>query len=237
MEVTFNNNYPRDKRKLMYLNSKYVSVQRGYVPDKNEPVKYAVRKPMPIEVKKPVTNNNVRVFSGIKKVFTPLADKVVNAVKTYAKNIEHTYEHKIIFSILEKKFFGKNSINCVTHDSDKLALYTLGFPKKFVSKFHRSHSEHHAQSGKKLNLSSVFVDNVASSPALKPEKSFPLRQYYGISLELRNIKGLGDMLKKHNFGEDVDFEAVKRLKATKYSGFKGVVRAITKTLSIIAKNI
>ena len=74
------------------------------------------------------------------------SEKIKNYAKNYVKNIEHTYDHKLVFAIVEKELFGKNSIYSLTHDADKLILYTLGFPKSFVSKWHREHSVHHTAS-------------------------------------------------------------------------------------------
>ena len=104
------------------------------------------------------------------------SEKIKNYAKNYVKNIEHTYDHKLVFAIVEKELFGKNSIDSLTHDADKLILYTLGFPKSFVSKWHREHSVHHTESGKTANLRSMICDNIATSPEFKPEKKKSLRE-------------------------------------------------------------
>ena len=80
-----------------------------------------------------------------------------------------------VFALIEKELYGKRSIDSYTHDADKMILYLLGFPKSFVSKFHREHSVHHVESGKKPNLRSMLCDNIASSPEFKPEKKNSLR--------------------------------------------------------------
>ena len=100
---------------------------------------------------------------------------IKNYAKSYVKNIKHTYDHKIVFALIEKELYGYNSIDAITHDADKMIMYLLGFPKSFVSDFHRKHSMHHPESAKKMNLRSMLCDNIASSPEFKPEKQLSLR--------------------------------------------------------------
>lgn len=152
--------------------------------------------------------------------------KLKNYGKSYIENVKHTYEHKIIFALVEKEVFGKNSIDSITHDLDKLILYILGLPKSFVSKFHRLHSEHHAESGKKMNLRSIICDNIASSPEFKPEKTKSLREHYNSCEALQNIKGLKELLEKFHYGEDLDFQKINNEKNTKYHGTKGILKSI-----------
>ena len=162
-----------------------------------------------IFVRRPVANKSATGLLG--SIFNAQA-KVQTFVKNYKKNIEHTYDHKIVFAIVEKELFGRNSIDSVTHDLDKLVLYTLGFPKSFVSKFHRKISVHHVESGKKNNLRSMLCDNIASSPEFKPEKKKSLREYFKSSKELQNVSGFKDLLEKYNYGENLDFDAIKAKK-------------------------
>ena len=100
----------------------------------------------------------------------------------------------------------------MTHDLDKLILYTLGFPKSFVSKFHRQISVHHTESGKGMNLRSMLCDNIASSPEFKPEKKKSLREYFNTSEELQKVAGFRELLEKYNYGENLDFDAIKAKK-------------------------
>ena len=100
-------------------------------------------------VRRPVATKSATGLLGLVK---RCKDSVVNYAKNYVKNIQHTYDHKVVFAIVEKEVFGKNSIDSITHDLDKLVLYMLGCPKSLVSKIHRNISEHHATSGKKMNL-------------------------------------------------------------------------------------
>lgn len=174
-----------------------------------------------ILVRRPVATKSATGLLGLAK---KCKDAVGNYVKNYKKNIEHTYDHKIVFALVEKELFGKNSIDSITHDLDKLVLYTLGFPKSFVSKFHRKISVHHATSGKEMNLRSMLCDNIASSPEFKPEKKKSLRDHYATSEELQGVKGFKEILEKYNYGENLDFDtikAVKNLTINTQSGYAG----------------
>lgn len=152
--------------------------------------------------------------------------KLKSYCASYVQNIKHTYEHKIIFALVEKEVFGKNSIDSITHDLDKLILYLIGFPKSFVSKFHRLHSEHHTESGKQMNLRSMICDNIASSPEFKPEKKKSLREHYCSCKALQNVEGLGELLEKFHYGEDLDLQKINLEKNTKYHGTKGIFKTI-----------
>ena len=139
--------------------------------------------------------------------------KIVDRIKNYYNNIKHTFDHKIVFALIEKELFGKISKDSITHDLDKLVMYALGFSHSFVSKFHRKISEHHTESGKKNNIKSMLCDNIASSPIFKPEKKKSVRDFYNSSIELQNVPGFGDILEKYNYGEDIDFKKIMTKKA------------------------
>lgn len=186
-----------------------------------------------IYVKRPDATASASGLSSIRQKFLKVTNSVINYGKSYKKNIQHTYEHKVVFALIEKELYGKRSIDSYTHDADKMILYLLGFPKSFVSKFHREHSVHHVESGKKPNLRSMLCDNIASSPEFKPEKKNSLRKYYSISKELQSVKGFGEMLEKYNFGEDIDFAKIKRIKAAKFEGLKGLARVAVKSLVLL----
>ena len=158
-----------------------------------------------------------KVFSGIK-----------NYAKNYVKNIKHTYEHKLVFALIEKELYGKNSIDAITHDADKMVMYLLGFPKSFVSDFHRKHSQHHPESGKEMNLKSMLCDNIASSPEFKPEKKLSLREHYSSNKMLQSVKGLGEILNRYNFGENLDFAKIN--KKSKVTNIKGISLAACRLL-------
>ena len=158
----------------------------------------------------------------------PLINKIKNYAHNYVKNIKHTYEHKIIFSLIEKELLGYNTIDSLTHDADKMILYILGFPKSFVSDFHRKHSAHHPESGKKMNLRSMLCDNIASSPEFKPEKKYSLREHYKNSKLLQSVDGFKNILEKYNYGENINFNKIKSIKDANYTGVKGVILAARK---------
>lgn len=180
-------------------------------------------------VKRPDAVESASGLSRMRKVI----NAVVNYGKSYKKNIKHTYDHKIVFALIEKELYGRHSIDSYTHDADKMILYLLGFPKSFVSKFHREHSVHHVESGKKMNLRSMLCDNIASSPEFKPEKKNSLRAYYAKSKELQSVQGFGEILEKYNFGENLDFDKIKQLKAVKFEGMKGLARVALKAILLM----
>lgn len=157
--------------------------------------------------KRPLVTKNT---SGLLNFIIKAKNALIDYVEGYCKNIKHTTEHKNIYSLVEKELYGKTSINSITHDLDKLILYTLGFPKSVVSNFHRKHSSHHIESGKKLNVKSMVCDLVASSPEFKPEKKSSVRDYYNSSSELQKIPLLKEYLEKYNYGENLDFNKIKQ---------------------------
>ncbi len=172
-----------------------------------------------IFVKRPdATKSASGLLSFKEKVIKP----IVKFAKEYRENIRHTYDHKVVYALVEKELFGRNTINSVTHDADKMIMYMLGFPKKVVGKIHRAHSEHHIESGKHMNLKSMLCDMVASSPDYKPEKKYSLREFFNRSEELQNLKGFKELLEKYNFGENIDSKKIKMIKNLKYSGAKGL---------------
>lgn len=173
---------------------------------------------MDIFVRRPDANKSASGLQGFKEKFIK---PVVKFVKEYKENIRHTYDHKIVYALVEKELFGRNTINSITHDADKMIMYMLGFPKSVVGKIHRGYSEHHIESGKHLNLKSMLCDMVASSPEYKPEKKYSLREFFNRSKELQSLKGFKDLLEKYNFGENIDSKKIKLMKHAKYSGAKG----------------
>ena len=187
-------------------------------------------------VRRPVATKSATGLRGLGRKASKMLVPLRRYMEQYRYNIRHTYDHKIYFSIVEKELFGKNSIDSITHDLDKLILYSLGFPKSFVSKFHRKHSEHHCESGKKLNLNSMAVDNIISSPEYKPEKKLSLRDYYSASEELQSVKGFGDILEKYNYGENIDFKKVKQERAKKGHSAIGFVADLVKVVPLVITN-
>ncbi|MBR6127117.1 hypothetical protein IKQ21_05475 [bacterium] len=188
-------------------------------------------------VRRPVAMKSATGLHGLGKKLHKAFAPVRRFTEQYKHNIKHTYDHKIIFAMVEKELFGTNSIDSITHDLDKLILYSLGFSKSFVSKFHRKHSEHHCESGKRPNLRSMICDNVASSPEFKPEKKLSLRDYYQSSEDLQSVEGLGDILEKYNYGENIDFSKIKRAKSTKQHNALRFVADIAKVIPLVLASL
>jgi hypothetical protein len=161
---------------------------------------------------------------------------VINYVKNYRKNIKHTFDHKIVFALIERKLFGRNSIDSITHDLDKLVLYLMGFPKPLVTQIHRNISVHHTESGKKNNLRSMLCDNIASSPEFKPEKTKSLREYYNTCKELQKVEGLSQLLEKYNYGENLDFNEIKAEKEMRFNSYHGFAAVALNLLAFIYSN-
>lgn len=172
-----------------------------------------------ILVRRPVANKNATGLLSFAKNCKISLDKYI---ANYRKNLIHTIDHKIIFALIEKEIFGSNSIDSLTHDLDKLILYSLGFPKSFVSNFHRKISVHHTESGKNMNLRSMLCDNIASSPEFKPEKKKSLREYYASNKELQKVNGFKTLLDKYNYGENLDFNNIKKMKDAKFNNYNGI---------------
>ncbi|MBD5402426.1 hypothetical protein HDR58_06455 [bacterium] len=179
-----------------------------------------------IFVKRPDACEKASGLSGIRR----LTNNIRNYIRSYKQNVKHTYDHKLVFALVEKELFGKTSIDSLTHDADKMILYLLGFPKSFVSKYHRTNSVHHTESGKNMNLRSMLCDNIASSPEFKPEKKKSLREHFSTSKELQSVVGFKELLEKYNFGENLDFEKIKAMKAQRYDGFKGIGKVALRIL-------
>lgn len=228
MEVrcNLNNFYTKSKQPQMY------GVFRSSVPKLNT----GANKIKDVFVKRPDATKSASGLSGLKNKLVNGILSIINYGKSYKKNIQHTYDHKIIFALIEKELYGHHTIDSYTHDADKMFLYLLGFPKSFVSKFHREHSAHHVESGKKINLSSMLCDNIASSPEFKPEKKNSLREYYAKSKELQSVSGFEELLEKYHFGENLDFDKIKEMKTSKFKGLDGLVRVAGKALLLLFVN-
>lgn len=187
--------------------------------------KRVIEKSVDVFVKRPA---DAECAAGLLSSKPGFINKIKNYARNYVQNIKHTYNHKIVFALVEKELFGKNTIDSLTHDADKMILYMLGFPKSFVSKFHRNHSAHHPQSGKRMNLRSMLCDNIASSPEFKPEKKRSLREHYETSEELQKVNGFRSILEKYNYGEDLNFAKINLEKDTRYAGITGFVIGASK---------
>ena len=187
-----------------YFNNAHLSKPRELNFQGSVPLK-EISKKANVLIQRPVACENTTGLLSFKQVFAPIQ----NYFKSYKENLSHTYQHKIIFAKIEKELYGHNSIDSITHDLDKLVLYILGLPHSLVSACHKKISEHHIESGKKLNLRSLIVDNIASSPQFKPEKTKSLREHFYSSKELQSVIGLKETLEAFNFGEKLDFDKIK----------------------------
>ncbi len=210
-----------------YYNLYQLTPKTTDLPFHEGPINFANRvgEKRDVFIKRPVAIECAAGLSGLNKTKKSFLSKIKTYAHNYVKNISHTYDHKIIYALIEKELFGKISIDSITHDADKLILYTLGFPKSFVSKFHRKHSSHHPESGKKMNLKSMLCDNIASSPEFKPEKKLSLREHFKTCQQLQNVSGLKEILEKHNFGENIDFNKIKNLKNNRFQNLDNTLKA------------
>ena len=195
--------FPRHKEKIPF---------RGMV---NE----SVCRTADIIVKRPIATECAIGLSSKSKISSIIA-KIQNYFQNYKKNLQHTIEHKIFFAMVEKSLYGNISINSITHDLDKLIMYFFGMPRSFVSKFHREHSEHHPQSGKKMNFRTMLCDMKASE--FKPDKSKALREYFNTCPELQRISGLQQYLEKYNYGENLSLESIKAKKERNSTSIKAL---------------
>ena len=189
-----------------------------------------------IFVTRPNADKSAFGLSSSRGFFARCKDAVVQYCKNYTKNIQHTYDHKIVFALIERELYGTNSIDSITHDLDKLVLYAIGLPKSVVTKLHRNISVHHTESGKENNLRSMLCDNIASSPEFKPEKKKSLREHYNTCKELQKVEGFAELLEKYNYGENIDFNAIKTEKNLKLNSYHGVVALLLNLVAVVYSN-
>ena len=62
--------------------------------------------------------------------------KIRNYWNQYTYNIKRTHRHKVAYAVDEYKQFGYNTVDCITHDTDKMVMYLLGVPHDIVVKIH-----------------------------------------------------------------------------------------------------
>ena len=184
-------------------------------------------------VRRPVASKSA---TGLLGLISKCKNSVVEYAKNYKKNLEHTFDHKIVFALIERELYGTNSIDSITHDLDKLVLYAIGLPKSVVTKLHRNISVHHTESGKENNLRSMLCDNIASSPEFKPEKKKSLREHYNTCKELQKVEGFAELLEKYNYGENIDFNAIKTEKNLKLNSYHGVVALLLNLVAVVYSN-
>lgn len=125
--------------------------------------------------------------------------KITNWWNTYTYNIKRTHRHKVAYAIDEYQQYGYNTVDSITHDTDKIVAYAFGLPHKLVRRFHRKISEHHTENNTKKNLKSMFLDIHCSQD--KTDKQLPFRDYFYSSEDLQRVKGFKQYVEERNFGE------------------------------------
>ena len=73
-------------------------------------------------VKRPADAKCAAGLLSIKPKTQTILTRIKNYSKNYVKNVKHTYEHKVVFALVERELFGKNTIDSITHDADKMIL-------------------------------------------------------------------------------------------------------------------
>lgn len=82
----------------------------------------------------------------------------------------YTFRHKIAFLKVEKQLLGRNTLDGWLHDVDKLFLYFLPIPKKWIQKIHRSLSTHHVETLRRYTNWEQVVIDWECSRYTKPDK-------------------------------------------------------------------
>jgi len=78
-------------------------------------------------------------------------------MKERIRRIKELIKHKRTFRMVEKQVLGKNTFRSITHDLDKLILYILLFPIKWVRKRHKLKARHH-QAKTKADFIEKIID-------------------------------------------------------------------------------
>ena len=68
-------------------------------------------------VKRPADAKCAAGLLSIKPKTQTILTRIKNYSKNYVKNVKHTYEHKVVFALVERELFGKNTIDSITHDA------------------------------------------------------------------------------------------------------------------------
>ena len=124
---------------------------------------------------------------------TPIIKYTKQIAKEYTSRLNYTYQHKKVFLKVEKEFLGKNTVSGYLHDTNKLVMFALGFPKNWVRDIHRAISPHHERNGKIKNLAGAIID-WESARYTKPDKSSTAREFHDEFA--KHIDGADEMLKK-----------------------------------------
>lgn len=124
---------------------------------------------------------------------TPIINYTKKVANEYTSRLDYTYQHKKAFLRVEKEFLGKNTLSGYLHDTNKLVMFALGFPKDWVRVIHRALSPHHEHKGKIKNLVGAIID-WQSSPQTKADKQLSARDYY--EKFAKHIEGADEVLKR-----------------------------------------
>lgn len=112
-------------------------------------------------------------FTSYKTAVNKVKEHFVN----YPKRIDYTWQHKKAYLKLEKKLTGKNTFRGYLHDLDKLILYILGVPKKWVHDMHVAYAPHHIINNKVKYPEGAVIDWECARQT-KPDKPYTARGYY-----------------------------------------------------------
>jgi len=137
------------------------------------------------------TINRIQTFTGRSQTV------LRKAAKQYVERMDYTYQHKKAFLKVEKELTGKNTLAGYLHDSNKLVMFALGFPKNWVRKIHRAISPHHPKNNKVKNPMGMVIDMICS-PMTKRDKQIDVRTHYE-SLKEFPVKGVDELLKKFGY--------------------------------------
>lgn len=86
-------------------------------------------------------------------------DKFIQHIKNSYDCFVYTFKHKIAFLKVQYQVLGSISLAGVLHDTDKLLMYTLLIPKRYVRAIHRSYSLHHAnKNGEIVDIWHAIID-------------------------------------------------------------------------------
>ena len=66
-------------------------------------------------VKRPADVKCAAGLLSIKPKVQAIVTRIKNFSKNYVKNVKHTYEHKVVFALVERELFGRNTIDSITH--------------------------------------------------------------------------------------------------------------------------
>lgn len=132
-------------------------------------------------------NINMKISS------TPIIKYTKKIANEYTSRLDYTYQHKKAYLKVEKQFLGVNTLTGYLHDTNKLLMYALCFPKKWVKNIHRALASHHERNGKIKDVVGAIID-WESAKYTKADKPLSAREIF--EKEYSHVKGVDEMLKK-----------------------------------------